>query len=63
MKPQTRSKPLSPNDSAVLHAPWAIRREDLDLEIVQRTVDAIKRGETLPRTQSTPQRSREDSHT
>jgi hypothetical protein len=47
----------------VREAPWAIRHEDLDLETVQRTVAAIKRGDGLPRTRGTAQLSLEESHT
>jgi excisionase family DNA binding protein len=54
---------LLPATQPVRDAPWAIRREDLDLETVQRTVAAIKRGGALPRTRATAQLSLEESHT
>jgi Recombinase zinc beta ribbon domain/Helix-turn-helix domain len=54
---------LLPATQPVRDAPWAIRREDLDLDTVQRTVVAIKRGEALPRTRATAQLSLEESHT
>jgi excisionase family DNA binding protein len=54
---------LLPATQPVREAPWAIRREDLDLETVQRTVTAIKRGGALPRTRATAQLSLEESHT
>ena len=54
---------LLPATQPVREAPWAIRREDLDLETVQRTVAAIKRGGALPRTRATAQLSLEESHT
>jgi excisionase family DNA binding protein len=54
---------LLPARQPIRDAPWAIRREDLELEAVQRTVEAIKRGGALPRTQTTAQLSLEDSHT
>jgi hypothetical protein len=38
-----------PATQAVLHAPWAIHREDLARDAVQRAVWAIKAGRTLPR--------------
>jgi excisionase family DNA binding protein len=54
---------LLPATQPVREAPWTIRREDLDLETVQRTVAAIKRGGALPRTRATAQLSLEESHT
>lgn len=54
---------LLPATQPVREAPWAIRREDLDRETVQRTVAAIKRGGALPRTRATVQLSLEESHT
>jgi hypothetical protein len=54
---------LLPATQPVRDAPWAIRPEDLDLETVQRTVVAIKRGGALPRTRATAQLSLEESHT
>lgn len=54
---------LLPATQPVREAPWAIRREDLELVTVQRTIAAIKRGEALPRTPSTAQLTLEDSHT
>ena len=53
---------LLPATQPVRDAPWAIRREDLDLETVQRTVATIKRGGALPRTRTTAQLSLEESH-
>jgi DNA invertase Pin-like site-specific DNA recombinase len=41
---------MLPATQPVLHAPWAIRQEDLGRDTVQRAVDAIKAGRTLPRT-------------
>lgn len=37
-----------PATQPVLHAPWAIRQEDLARDAVQRAVAAIKAGRTLP---------------
>ena len=37
-----------PATQPVLHAPWAIRQEDLACDAVQRAVAAIKAGRTLP---------------
>jgi len=54
---------LLPATQPVLYAPWAIRREDLELETVRRTVAAIKRGGALPQTPSAGQLSLEDSRT
>jgi excisionase family DNA binding protein len=54
---------LLPATQPVREAPWAIRREDLELETVQRTVAAIKWGGALPRTRATAQLSLEESHT
>jgi excisionase family DNA binding protein len=54
---------LLPATQPVRDAPWAIRREDLDLETVQRTVAVIKRGGGLPRARATAQLSLEDSRT
>jgi excisionase family DNA binding protein len=54
---------LLPTTQPVREAPWAIRREDLELETVQRTVTAIKRGGALPRTQPAAQLRLEESHT
>jgi excisionase family DNA binding protein len=54
---------LLPATQPVREAPWAIRREDLELETVQRTVTAIKRGGALPRTQPAAQLRLEESHT
>jgi excisionase family DNA binding protein len=54
---------LLPATQPVREAPWTIRLEDLDLETVQRTVAAIKRGGVLPRTRATAQLNLEESHT
>jgi excisionase family DNA binding protein len=54
---------LLPATQPVRDAPWAIRREDLDLETVQRTIAAIKRGGALPRTRAATQLRLEDSRT
>jgi excisionase family DNA binding protein len=54
---------LLPATQPVREAPWAIRREDLDRETVQRTVAAIKRGGALPRTRTTTPLTLEESHT
>jgi hypothetical protein len=37
-----------PATQPVLHAPWAIRQEDVARDAVQRAVAAIKAGRTLP---------------
>jgi excisionase family DNA binding protein len=54
---------LLPATQPVREAPWAIRGEDLDLETVQLTVAAIKRGGALPRTRATVQLTLEESRT
>jgi hypothetical protein len=54
---------LLPATQPIRDAPWAIRWEDLELETVQCTVEAIKRGGALPRTRTTAQLSLEDSRT
>lgn len=54
---------LLPARQPIEHAPWAIRREDLELEPVQRTVAAIKRGATLPRTVALAQLTLDNSTT
>jgi excisionase family DNA binding protein len=54
---------LLPATQPVREAPWAIRRDDLDLETVQRMVAVIKRGGAFPRTRATAQLSLEESHT
>jgi len=54
---------LLPATQPVREAPWAIRLEDLELEAVQRTIAAIKRGGSLPRTPPAAQLSLEHSHT
>jgi DNA invertase Pin-like site-specific DNA recombinase len=54
---------LLPATQPVRDAPWAIQLVDLDLETVQRTVAAIRRGGALPRTRATAQLSLEESHT
>jgi hypothetical protein len=45
------------------YAPWAIQHADLALERVQRTVAAIKRGGTLPRTAAPAQLALDNSTT
>jgi DNA invertase Pin-like site-specific DNA recombinase len=54
---------LLPATQPVRDAPWAIPSEDLELETVQRTVAAIRRGGALPRTRAMAQLSLEESHT
>jgi excisionase family DNA binding protein len=54
---------LLPATQPVLHAPWAIREDDLQTAAVQTTVDAVKRGRGLPRTQPVGQLTFEDSTT
>jgi DNA invertase Pin-like site-specific DNA recombinase len=44
-----------PATQPVLHAPWAIQRDDLQRETVQRIVAAIKQGHAVPRTGSPDQ--------
>jgi len=46
---------MLPATQPVLHAPWAIRQEDLALEAVQGAVAAIKAGRALPRTRDDEQ--------
>jgi hypothetical protein len=41
---------MLPATQPVLHAPWAIRQEDLALDTVRRAVVTIKAGRALPRT-------------
>jgi hypothetical protein len=41
---------LLPATQPVLHAPWAIRQQDLERDTVRRAVVAIKAGRALPRT-------------
>jgi hypothetical protein len=38
-----------PATQVVKHAPWSIRRDDLSKDAVRRAVDAVKRGQRLPR--------------
>jgi DNA invertase Pin-like site-specific DNA recombinase len=52
---------LLPARQPIAHAPWAIQREDLELERVRRAVAAIKRGGSLPRTAATAQLTLENS--
>jgi excisionase family DNA binding protein len=47
----------------VVHAPWAIREDDLQRDGVQRVIDAIKRGGALPRTEVPGQLTFENSTT
>ena len=54
---------LLPATQPVLHAPWAIRREDLALDAVQRAVAAVKTGRALPRTPDEAQLTLEGSTT
>ena len=54
---------LLPATQPVREAPWAIRREDLELETVQRTITAIKRGGRFHELSPTAQLSLEESHT
>jgi excisionase family DNA binding protein len=54
---------LLPAHQPVEHAPWAIQHADLALERVQRTVAAIKRGGTLPRTAAPAQLALDNSTT
>jgi len=54
---------LLPATQPVLHAPWAIREEDLQTAVVQTAVDAIRRGRGLPRTQPVGQLTLEESMT
>jgi hypothetical protein len=54
---------LLPATQPVREAPWAIRGENLDLETLQQTVAAIKRGGSLPRTRATVQLTLEESRT
>jgi DNA invertase Pin-like site-specific DNA recombinase len=54
---------LLPATQPVMHAPWVIRRGDLDRQAVQRAVQAVKRGRALPRTGDTKQLSFEKSRT
>jgi DNA invertase Pin-like site-specific DNA recombinase len=54
---------LLPATQPVLHAPWTIRREDLERETVQRAVAAIKAGGALPRTAEDRQLTLEESTT
>jgi DNA invertase Pin-like site-specific DNA recombinase len=46
-----------PATQVLPHAPWVIRRSDLQLKPVQQLVSAIKRGAPLPRTASAQQLS------
>src|SRR5262245_36488704 len=46
---------MLPATQPVLHAPWAIRTEDLQLDAVQRAVGGIRAGRSLPRTQDEEQ--------
>jgi excisionase family DNA binding protein len=41
---------MLPATQPVLHAPWAIRQEDLERDTVQRAIVAIKAGRAFPRT-------------
>src|SRR5207249_9432020 len=43
---------LLPASQPVPYAPWAIQREALGADSVQRAVQAVKRGRKLPRTAS-----------
>jgi excisionase family DNA binding protein len=52
-----------PARQPVRYAPWAIRREDLDAEAIQRTAEAVKRGYALPRSADPAQLSLENSGT
>lgn len=46
---------MLPATQPVLHAPWAIRQEDLAREAVQRAVTAVKAGRALPRSDDVAQ--------
>jgi excisionase family DNA binding protein len=54
---------LLPATQPVLHAPWAIREEDLQIAAVQRAVEAVKRGGALPRTHAPGQLTLDNSTT
>jgi hypothetical protein len=47
----------------VPYTPWAIRREDLALEQVQRAADAVKKGRRLPQPASVNQLTLSNSQT
>jgi hypothetical protein len=49
--------------SPVPYAPWAIRREDLALEQVQRAAEAVKKGRRLPQPASVNQLTLSNSQT
>jgi excisionase family DNA binding protein len=52
-----------PATQPVLYAPWAIRREDVEAQSVQRLVAAVKAGRPLPRTRDAGQLMLEESIT
>jgi excisionase family DNA binding protein len=54
---------LLPATQPVVHAPWAIREDDLQTHAVQRAVGAVKRGGALPRTEFLGQLTFENSTT
>jgi hypothetical protein len=54
---------MLPATQPILHAPWAIRQEDLALDAVQRAVSAIKAGRALPRSQDEGQLTLAESTT
>lgn len=57
------TKGLLPARQPVAYAPWAISRDDLSAESVQRLVERIKAGGALPRTASEAQLTLRDSQT
>jgi excisionase family DNA binding protein len=54
---------MLPATQPVVHAPWAIRKQDLGLDAVQRAVNAIKAGRALPRSQDEGQLTLAESTT
>jgi DNA invertase Pin-like site-specific DNA recombinase len=54
---------MLPATQPVLHAPWAIRQEDLALDAVRRAVGAIKAGRGLPRSEDVAQLTLTESTT
>jgi DNA invertase Pin-like site-specific DNA recombinase len=54
---------LLPATQAVPYAPWSIRADALDTEAVQQAVNAVQRGQALPRTPAPNQLTIENSTT